>query len=203
MLIKELHKSNDLAFVKNSLLSLRNYYNDFGDWFDNSVVPNIDETRFVYVALEGDKFAGALILKKTKEIKVCTLYVHPDYQFNHIGGDFLSIASQTLQTNKLPISLSDDVKKDFFNNTLFNFVLESESQNKYCKGKTEYFGYIKYHEQNSILRILKRSKGKIVIDEISFLIENEKDPLVEELRLELERSGYIEKRSSSFSKSLS
>ena len=172
MLIKQIHKADTAGqdFVLKNLLSLRDYYSDFADWFDCSVQPNLDGTRFIYVAYDEDKFAGALILKKTKvETKICTLFVHPDYQFNHIGGDFLEIASQKLKTSKLPISLSDAVKKDFFNNTLFNFVLEKECQNKYHDGRTEYFGYIRYRENNSILRLIKRFGSKVYVSQIEFL----------------------------------
>lgn len=198
MLIKQIHKADTAGqdFVLKNLLSLRDYYSDFADWFDFSVRFNLDGTRFIYVAYDEDRFAGALILKKTKvETKICTLFVHPNYQFNHIGGDFLEIASQKLKTNKLPISLSDEVKKDFFNNKLFNFVLEKECQNKYCDGRTEYFGYIRYHENNPILRLIKRFGSKVYISQIEFLpkpnipeidireIEKEMDEEMKKLKL--------------------
>lgn len=199
MLIKQIHKADKDGqnFVLRNLLSLRNYYSDFADWFKCSVQFNLDGTRFIYVAYDEDKFAGALILKKTKiETKICTLFVHPDYQFNHIGGDFLEIASQKLKTNKLPISLSDEVKKDFFNNKLFNFVLEKECQNKYCEGRTEYFGYIKYHENNPILRLIKRFGSKVYVSQIEFLPkpdipEIECDEIMKDLKKEMEHLHFF------------
>lgn len=157
MLIRKVSKNDKslISLTKSQLSNLRNYYTGFNDWFDNKVVPNIDTTRNVFVAMDGDDFAGALILKNDSEKKICTLFVKENNRFNHIGGDFLSIASKTLKTNDLPISVSDSVKECFFNGKNFNFILEKEQQNAYKQGATEYFGYIRYHENNKLIQFAK------------------------------------------------
>lgn len=184
MIIKQATQKDRIEILDSrlQLQKLRDYYPEFQHWFDTKVVPSLDKTRFLYVAYDGDEWVGAMILKDGKnrylglpEKKICTLFVKPEYQFNHVGGDFLSIASQKLRSNNLPITVSGDVKKDFFNNPLFNYVILKEVQNCYLQGRTEYIGYIRYHENSTFLRLIKKSKGKIVIDSISFFLKNDKE----------------------------
>lgn len=154
MLIKQIKTKAELINVRDSLNNLRNYYEGFNEWFDSKILPL--KERFVFAAFDNNEFAGALILKKeAKDCKVCTLYVREKNRFNHIGGDFLRIAHDTLQTNKLPISISDEVKEDFFNSKYFNFVCEEERVNAYKKGVTEYFGYLTFHENYGIIQFMK------------------------------------------------
>lgn len=154
MLIKQIKEKNELINVRDSLNNLRNYYEGFKEWFDSKILPL--KGRFVFAAFDNDEFAGALILKKELDsCKVCTLYVREKNRFNHIGGDFLRIAHDTLQTNKLPISISDEVKEEFFNSRNFNFVCEEERVSAYKNGVTEYFGYLTFHENYSIIQFMK------------------------------------------------
>lgn len=154
MLIKQIKEKNELINVRDSLNNLRNYYEGFKEWFDFKILPL--KNRFVFAAFDNDEFAGALILKKELDsCKVCTLYVRERNRFNHIGGDFLRIAHDTLQTNKLPISISDEVKEEFFNSRNFNFVCEEERVSAYKNGVTEYFGYLTFHENYSIIQFMK------------------------------------------------
>lgn len=154
MLIKQIKTKDELINVRDSLNKLRSYYEGFNEWFDSKILPL--KGRFVFAAFDNNEFAGALILKKeAKDCKVCTLYVREKNRFNHIGGDFLRIAHDTLQTNKLPISISDEVKEEFFNNKHFNFVCEEERVNAYKKGVTEYFGYLTFHENYGIIQFMK------------------------------------------------
>lgn len=159
MLIKKIESKRDLIFVKDSLNSLRNYYSNFNEWFDKKVLSG---HRFVFVAYDKENFAGCLILKKDEnEKKICTLFVREENRFDHIGGDFLQIAYDTLQTEKLPISISDEVKEEFFNSRNFNFVCEKEKQSFYKENVTEYFGYIRFHENYPLIQFMKRYwKGK-------------------------------------------
>lgn len=154
MLIRQIKERNELINVRDSLNSLRNYYEDFNKWFDSKILPLKD--RFVFAAFDGDEFAGALILKKgIDDCKVCTLYIREKNRFNHIGGDFLRIAHDTLQTDKLPISISDEVKEEFFNSKYFNFVCEKEKTSAYKEGVTEYFGYLTFHENYPLIQFMK------------------------------------------------
>lgn len=154
MLIKQIKEKNELINVRDSLNNLRDYYKDFNKWFDSKILPL--KGRFVFAAFDNDEFAGALILKReAKDCKVCTLYVREKNRFNHIGGDFLGIAHDVLQTNKLPISISDEVKEEFFNNRYFNFVCEEERVSAYKDNVTEYFGYLTFHENYGIIQFMK------------------------------------------------
>lgn len=159
MLIKKIESKNDLIFVRDSLNDLRNYYDNFNDWFNKKVLSG---HRFVFVAYSEGNFAGCLILKKDEnEKKICTLFVREENRFDHIGGDFLQIAYDTLQTDKLSISISDEVKEEFFNSRNFNFVCEKEKQSAYKENVTEYFGYIRFHENYPLIQFMKRYwKGK-------------------------------------------
>lgn len=154
MLIKQIKEKDELINVRDSLSNLRDYYEGFNKWFDSKILPL--KGRFVFAAFNNDEFAGALILKKEMDnCKVCTLYVRERNRFNHIGGDFLRIARDTLQTNKLPISISDEVKEEFFNSKYFNFVCEEERASAYKNGVTEYFGYLTFHENYGIIQFMK------------------------------------------------
>lgn len=174
MIIKEA-KGQDLKLVGKNLSSLRSCYPGFNEWYDSKVIPKVASgERKVFLAENDGNFCGALILKNTeKEKKICTLFVTEDSRFQNIGGDFLRIASDTLKTNKLPITVSDEAKKDFFNNKSFNFFVESEEPNKYKHGMTEYVGYIMYHESNEALRLYKRYAHGVNFIQIGLLKKDE------------------------------
>ena len=61
MLIRKVSKNDKslISLTKSQLSNLRDYYTGFNAWFDSKVIPNIDTTRNVFVAIDGDDFAGA------------------------------------------------------------------------------------------------------------------------------------------------
>ncbi len=149
--------NSDLELVRKSLIGLRKCYPGFSKWFDDKILPNLKSgSRKVFLATHKLEFAGALILKDTEtEKKVCTLFVNPNNRFRHIGSDFLRIASEELETYKLPITISDEAKPWFYNNLNFNFYTKDIKHDYYKNGYDEYFGYIMYHDQDRELIKIK------------------------------------------------
>lgn len=148
------NSGNDLVLVRKSLIGLRNCYPEFGKWFDTKILPHLhDKSREIFLATQWGEFSGALILKNTEqEKKVCTLFINEENRFHHLGSDFLRIASEELETYKLPITVSDEAKDWFFNNRNFNFYTKEKQQDLYSEGMAEYLGYIMYHNPDNILR---------------------------------------------------
>ena len=148
------NSSSDLILVRKSLIGLRRCYPEFGKWYDDKVIPNLkDNSRRVFLATQYGEFSGALILKKTEdEKKVCTLFINEQNRFHHIGSDFLRIASEELETYKLPITVSDEAKDWFFNNKNFNFYTKETCDGLYNEDTTEYLGYIMYHNPDNDLK---------------------------------------------------
>ena len=152
--IVQLHDvdSDKLLLMRKSLIGLRNCYPEFGKWFDNKIVSNIDKTRKVFLATNHGEFSGALILKNdNKEKKICTLFVNPRNRFAHIGSDFLRIASEELETYKLSITISDESKK-YFDKFPYNFYEKRVVGGMYKDGLSEHIGYIMYHNPDNIFR---------------------------------------------------
>lgn len=142
----------EIRLVKNSLIGLRKCYPNFGNWFDSKVLPNLKNDREIFLAERDGDFKGALILKNGKEKKVCTLYVVEDVRNIGLGNDFIRIATEELQTYKLPITISEDAKNYFFNSNSFNFYQKNKINNMYMDGMDEYIGYIMAHNQDLIFR---------------------------------------------------
>ena len=158
MLIKKVQQLDQLLQIKSFLSNLRDYYQNFDSWFDDKVLKDLKTDRFVFAAYDVDEnILGVLILKKS-ETKICTFFIREENRFDHIGGDFLQIAYDTLQSEKLKLSVSDEVKHEFFNNKQFNFVCEKELQDVYKIGTIEYFGYIQFHYNYAFLKLLKKYK---------------------------------------------
>lgn len=151
--------SSDIRLVRKSLIGLRECYPEFGKWYDEKIVPKLNsETRKIFLATHNSEFSGALILKDDGlEKKVCTLFVNPNNRFRHIGSDFLRIASEELETYKLPITISDEARPFFYNNLGFNFYTKEIRPNMYKEGMDEYLGYIMWHNPDNEL---KRKVGK-------------------------------------------
>ena len=148
--------SDKIWLVKNSLLSLRTCYPGFKKWFDKNVALNLDRDREVFLALQDGQFSGSLILKNDKsEKKICTLFVRDKDRYNSIGLDFIRIASEELETYKLPITISEDTIDVFSNARSFNFYQKEIKPNLYKKGMNEYIGYIMYHDKDKELRGIK------------------------------------------------
>lgn len=70
----------------------------------------------------------------------------------NLGLDFLRIASEELETYKLPITISDEAKSYFFNSNSFNFQTKYVKENLYAKNMKEYIGYILYHDEDKYLK---------------------------------------------------
>lgn len=139
-----------LRLMKKSLIGLRNYYPGFEKWFDNKIIPNINSSRKVILATNNGEFSGVLILKSSEK-KICTLFVNENNRHKNLGLDFLRIASEELETYKMFISFNDDVKNFFLNNDYFNFYTKHISD-KYLKNSNEYEGYIMYRNPDKELR---------------------------------------------------
>lgn len=146
--------SSDLELVRKSLTGLRKCYPGFNDWYLEKVLPKLKSgTRKVFLATHDLEFSGALILKDDGyEKKVCTLFVNPNNRFRHIGSDFLRIASEELETYKLPITVSEESKYFFHNNSGFNFYTKEVKPDMYVEGMNEYLGYILWHNPDNELR---------------------------------------------------
>lgn len=142
--------TDKLLLMKKSLIGLRNYYPGFDKWFDNKVIPNVNSSRKVILAMNNGEFSGALILKPSEK-KICTLFVNENNRHKNLGLDFLRIASEELETYKMFISFNDDVKNFFLNNDYFNFYTKCVSD-KYLKNSNEYEGYIMYRNPDKELR---------------------------------------------------
>lgn len=152
--------TSELELVRKSLIGLRQCYPEFNDWYNTKVVPKLKTgTRKVFLATHDLEFSGALILKDDgNEKKVCTLFVNPKNRFRHIGSDFLRIASEELETYKLPITISDEAKPSFYNNLGFNFYTKEIKPDMYKEGVNEYLGYILWHNPDKELRKSKENK---------------------------------------------
>ena len=152
--------TSELELVRKSLIGLRQCYPEFNDWYNTKVVPKLKTgTRKVFLATHDLEFSGALILKDDgNEKKVCTLFVNPKNRFRHIGSDFLRIASEELETYKLPITISDEAKPFFYNNLGFNFYTKEIKPDMYKEGVNEYLGYILWHNPDKELRKSKENK---------------------------------------------
>lgn len=148
------NSGNDLILVRKSLVGLRNCYPEFENWYNTKVLPHLaDKSRQVFLATQWGEFSGALILKNTKqEKKVCTLFINEENRFQHLGNDFLRIASEELETYKLPMTVSDEAKDWFFNNKNFNFYTKEKHQDLYREGMAEYLGYVMYRNPDNFFR---------------------------------------------------
>ena len=152
--------ASELRLVEKSLIGLRKCYPQFGSWYESKVLPNLkDNTRRIFLASDINGFSGAMILKSTPtEKKVCTLYVRDDARLRHIGVDLVRIATEELETYTLPITVSEEAKDWFFNNSNFNFYTKQKVDNCYIDGQNEYFGYIMCHNFDNELRRNKNGK---------------------------------------------
>lgn len=156
ILLRE-NDASEIRLMKRSLIGLRDCYPNFENWFDSKIVPNINSgKRKLFLATQNSEFAGALILKSDlNEKKICTCFVNPKYRSNHLGLDFIRIASEELETYKLAISVSDEAKSFFMNNLNFNFYTTKLCENHYKENMNEYFGYIMFKDPD---RELKKEK---------------------------------------------
>lgn len=145
--------TDKIRLVEKSLIGLRECYPGFQKWFNEKIIPNIRKDRDVFLSYNSDGFTGAMILKNTdSEKKVCTLFVKDKYRYNKLGSDLLRIASEELETYKLPITISSEAIESFINSDNFNFYTENIKDDFYKKGMKEYFGYIMFHNSDNMLK---------------------------------------------------
>ena len=144
---------HSILILKRSLINLRTCYPQFSEWYDSKILPNLNNnSRRIFLATNNGEFSGALILKKThEEKKICTLFVNEKNRHRNLGLDFLRIASEELETYKLPITISDEAKSYFFNSNSFNFQTKDIKENLYAENMKEYIGYILYHNEDKYL----------------------------------------------------
>lgn len=139
--------TDKIILTRKALVGLRDYYPGFEEWYNSKIIPNIGKDRNIILATNNGEFSGALILKNNSEKKICTLFINPKNRHKNLSLDFLRIASEELQTYKMPISFNEKVKDYFFENNNFNFYTQD------VIGK-EYFGYIMYHNPDKELRCI-------------------------------------------------
>src|SRR5574344_528519 len=141
-IIKLTENDSDLIrLTRKSLLDLRDYYPNFGEWFDGKIANSLGSGRSIFLATSNGIFSGALILKNGEEKKICTLFVNPGNRHKNIGLDFLRIASDELETYKMPITFNESVKGFFLDNEYFNFYTKKIVNSKYKLDSNEYSGY--------------------------------------------------------------
>ena len=146
--MKKLNK--DIISLQQENISLKSQIDILNKRFN---ALNIDKDREVFLALQDGQFSGSLILKNDKsEKKICTLFVRDKDRYNGLGLDFIRIASEELETYKLPITVSEDAIDIFSNSRSFNFYQKEVKPNLYKKGLKEYIGYIMYHDKDKELR---------------------------------------------------
>ena len=147
-LVKLNSESPDIILVKDALASLRKCYPGFAEWYNSKIVPNLNKDREVFLATKFGDFAGTMILKSSKEKKkICTLFSTVNNE--HIGLDFLRIATEELETYKLPITISDEALDYFVNNNHFNFYEKDVKSGLYKTGISEHIGYIMFRDQDA------------------------------------------------------
>lgn len=121
------------------LSMLKDDYPDFSIWFFDKVVPDIElGLREILISEIDGEIAGASIIKKAEEKKICTLRVSPKYQRRGIGSHLLDVATHELTTKKPLITVSDTHFAEFIKLFSVNsFKLTEIHIDKYKKGATE------------------------------------------------------------------
>lgn len=117
------------------------YYPDFPFWFSAKVIPNINGTREVLVALNKNELAGFTILKKTEtEKKICTLRVADKHRRQGIGTNLIKASLWTLQY-EYPLMTVPEETIDLFSPLMrkFGFVPTATVMGVYRPGKREFY----------------------------------------------------------------
>lgn len=138
----------ELDEIGNYLSVIRDCYPGFHKWFAQKVLPNVSSgERLVFGVKKHGNLNGAMILKKTpSEIKLCTLYIGETARHEHIGSDLVRIASEELQTYKIPVTVSETNIEWFIDNPSFNFYIVGTRHDLYKTGVTEYTGFCMYRD---------------------------------------------------------
>ncbi len=132
---------DELMRVQDALLSLRRSYPKFQDWLNRKVIPQLGKIRKIIIAQNEKKtIVGIMILKNTcAEKKICTLWVHRDYQKNGIGTALMERAIRELQTSRPLITMSQESYAEFLPlMRKFHFELKKRYHGYYKAGITEY-----------------------------------------------------------------
>ena len=89
--------------------NVKDYPNIF-HWYYTKVVPNLNKTREIIVAIdESNQIVGFTIVKNEEEKKICSLYVIPQYRNKGIGTLLLNKAMVVLKMRKPLITVNNKV----------------------------------------------------------------------------------------------
>lgn len=100
--------------IEEIYIYLGQYANDYPNifnWYYRNVVPNINKTRYVIVAIDSEngQVAGFVIAKNEKERKICSLYVLPKYRRKGIGKHLLEMGMTAIKLKKPLITVNNKV----------------------------------------------------------------------------------------------
>lgn len=129
-----------ITAVYEFLSGLCGEYSNFREWYYGKVIPGLASAeRLIYVVMDNETIAAALILKNSDEKKICTLRVAENYRNQGIATALLKIAFKELQCAK-PIITVSSYHIDEFKSLLEKngFVLYKEYMNYYKPGIMEY-----------------------------------------------------------------
>lgn len=138
---KMYYSKNSVSAVYLFLSDLCGEYNNFRQWYYDTVVPGIASgERLIYTVTDNETIIAVLILKNTTdEKKICTLRVAENYRRQGIATMLLKIASRELQCTKPLITVSSYHIAKFESLLKKNgFVLFARYPNYYKQGVTEY-----------------------------------------------------------------
>lgn len=137
----------------NNLKDLADSYPNFGDWFYNIVMPEMevkDGKREIIIAISEVEnevenkgkylLTGIAILKNTvKEKKICTFRVHKDFRNQGIGTGLFEECFKYLRTRKPKITISENTI-ELFKNHIENYKFDKceTLDGYYKKGIKEY-----------------------------------------------------------------
>lgn len=139
----QLEKNDNYRFEE-IYLHLGKYVTDYPtifNWFYTKVIPEINKTRFVIVAIdeETDQLVGFVIMKNNKERKLCSLYVIPKYRGKGIGKALLEKGLAVIKMRK-PLATVNNKVLDYYLPlfTKFGFSLRYMYRDYYAKDLVEY-----------------------------------------------------------------
>lgn len=154
---------DNITLIYKTLMDLQSVYPNFYQWYNNKVVKDLKlkrNNRNIFLAVSkvsdngnvGRRLSGIAITKRnSKESKICTFRVFPEYQGQGVGTALLNVCFEYLKTNKPLISIS---KKNLAS---FQRIIDKYDwkrtqilPNYYKEGFTEYVYNGKLKEKRSI-----------------------------------------------------
>ena len=137
-------ESNDTDYIEELYLLLSNYLTDYPNifnWFYTKVVPNLNTSRYIIVAIDTDtqQIVGFTIAKNDTERKVCSLYVIEKYRYQGIGKSLLDRAMNLIKLRKPLITVNNKVLDYYLPLfTKYGFSLRYIHRDYYVKDMVEY-----------------------------------------------------------------